>query len=196
MRHKQLLMLVSLTILCSLLLSACDLISGAVDEQDTDAIVQTAVAQTQVAIAVEQTAIAVEPEIEQAPLPTPSPSDTTEAIPAVSLTPTETQTPTPDSAIVHVDQNTNCREGPGIPYDILGALLIGENSQVIGQLSGGDYWVIENPDGPGVCWVWGFYATLEGPTGGLPYFTPPPSPTPTFTATITLTPTITWTPTP
>ena len=121
---------------------------------------------------------------------------TVEISPTISLTPTETQTPTPDFAQVHVDQNTNCREGPGIPYKILGALLIGEKGEVVGRLRDGDYWVIENPNRSGVCWIWGYYATLEGPVNEVPYLTPPPSPTPTFTPTITWTPTVTLTPTP
>src|SRR5512132_2711076 len=44
-----------------------------------------------------------------------------------TLTPTPTITLTPTSAVptVSVSENTNCRTGPGVVYDLVGALLIG-----------------------------------------------------------------------
>jgi hypothetical protein len=94
-------------------------------------------------------------------------------------------TPTLSTPQVHVDMDTNCRKGPGQIYDIVGSLLIGEIGNVVGRYMDGDYWVINNPDGRGECWIWGFYATLEGPLDVLPYYTPPPTPTPTVTPTLT-----------
>ncbi len=127
-------------------------------------------AQTETALAQNQnqeTPISSSPTAEQSATPT--------------LTPTVTETPTPSEVQVSVGRDTNCRKGPGTPYDILGGLLVGENSVVVGQWLGGNYWIIQNPDGLGDCWLWGQYATLEGPIDSLPAMTQPP--TPTFTPT-------------
>ena len=91
--------------------------------------------------------------------------------------------------MVTVSQNTNCRTGPGVVYDLIGGLLIGEKAEVVGKYSAGNYWIINNPDSSGTCWLWGQYATVTGNTAGLPEYTPPPTPTPTITPTPTFTPT-------
>jgi hypothetical protein len=89
--------------------------------------------------------------------------------------------------------DTNCRLGPGQVYDIVGGLLVGETGNVVGRYLDGNYWIINNPDGGGECWLWGYYATLEGPLDNLPYYTPPPTPTPTLTPTPVIEWTGTWT---
>jgi len=88
-----------------------------------------------------------------------------------------------------VSVNTNCRTGPGVVYDLIGALLVGEQAVVVGKYTAGNYWIINNPDSSGTCWLWGQYATVTGNTAGLPEYTPPPTPTPTSTPTPTVTPT-------
>jgi hypothetical protein len=95
-----------------------------------------------------------------------------------SPTPTITLTPTSSVPMVSVSVNTNCRTGPGVVYDLVGALLIGEQTVVIGKYTPGNYWIINNPDGVGICWLWGEYATVTGDTSGLPEYPPPPTPTP------------------
>jgi hypothetical protein len=109
-----------------------------------------------------------------------------------SVTPTQTQAPTafviltvtPLVAQISVSVPTNCRIGPGKAYPNAGALLVGETAQVFAGDPTGKYWYIANPDGPGeYCWVTGEFATLSGPTGSLPIFTPAPTPLPTFTET-------------
>lgn len=112
-----------------------------------------------------------------------------------TLTPTQTFTPTlaltftPLVPQISVSVPTNCRNGPGKVYQMVGALLVGEFAQVYGRDPTGKYWYIPNPDVKGqFCWVWGEYATLTGNTGFLPIFTPPPTPTPTLTPTSTFTP--------
>ena len=82
--------------------------------------------------------------------------------------------------MVGVSTNTNCRTGPGTIYDIVGALLVGEEAEVVGKGDWGNYWIIKNPDGAGECWLWSNYATVVGPTDGLTVYTPPPTPTPAF----------------
>jgi len=75
--------------------------------------------------------------------------------------------------------------GPGKVYDRVGALLVGEVTEVFGRDLVGNYWYVRNPDSNGgFCWLWGEYATLAGNIQALPVFTPPPTPTPVpaFTA--------------
>jgi hypothetical protein len=123
-----------------------------------------------------------------------TPTVTGTPVPANTLLPTNspTITPTFTSSIpmVSVSQNTNCRTGPGVVYDLIGALLVGEQAVVVGKFTPGNYWIINNLDAAGTCWLWGQYATVTGNTAGLPEYTPPPTPTPTYTPTATFTPTL------
>jgi len=81
--------------------------------------------------------------------------------------------------MISVSVPTNCRVGPGKVYDRVGALLVGEFTEVVGRNPVGNYWYVRNPDSDGdFCWLWGEYATLVGNTLALPVFTPPPTPTP------------------
>jgi hypothetical protein len=79
---------------------------------------------------------------------------------------------------VIVSKDTNCRTGPGVPYPSLGSLLTGETAVIVGRHAAGGYWIINNPDEPGTCWLWDEYATVTGATSCLPIIVPPPSPTP------------------
>jgi hypothetical protein len=85
-------------------------------------------------------------------------------------------TDTPSTPTVTVSSPTNCRAGPSTDYDLLYTLNVGETAEVVGKYSGGNYWVINNPDGGGNCWLWGEYATISGDTDNLPEMIPPPAP--------------------
>ena len=89
-------------------------------------------------------------------------------------------TPTPMTTGVElkVSVPTNCRVGPGKLYDKVSVLNPGKTVKVVGRHATADFWVVENPEGSGTCWVWGYYATLTGPTANLPVWDPPPTPTP------------------
>jgi len=93
-------------------------------------------------------------------------------------TPKADPTPTPTGVSLQVSVSTNCREGPGRAYEILGVLQPDKSVNVVARHGLADYWVIENPVGEGLCWVWGEYAKLTGPTADLPIWDPPPTPTP------------------
>jgi hypothetical protein len=141
----------------------------------------TAVAQTVVAVVAQsQVAPTLMPVIQVSATPsmtfTPGPP---------TLTPTETVTPspvftsTPLVPQITVSMATNCRVGPGKVYDRVGALLVGEVTEIYGRNVNGDYWYVRNPNvNGGFCWLWGEYATLTGNVSALPIFTPPPTPTP------------------
>jgi hypothetical protein len=110
----------------------------------------------------------------------PLPTATETQVSTATLTATITLTPTLSTPMVSVSVDTNCRIGPGEIYDYIGALLVGEQAEVVGQSMDGQYWIIKNPDASGECWLWGNYATVAGPVAALPKYTPPPTPTPTF----------------
>jgi hypothetical protein len=93
--------------------------------------------------------------------------------------PTPTVTPTQGPPMIRVSVDTNCRSGPGLIYEYLGALMTYENAEVLASSSLSGFWVIENPDNPGTeCWVGEQYATIEGDTSHLPVREPPPPPEP------------------
>jgi hypothetical protein len=187
---------VSLTmIILSIVILACAM--PAITLQDSGAI-STSAAQT-VIVGFTQVAVltVLSPAIQE-PTLTFTPESPTIAL-TPTETPTQTLTPTPIFTFtplvpqISVSVPTNCRNGPGKVYKMVGALLVGEVAQVYGRESTGKYWYIQNPDlSSGYCWVWGEYATLTGSTTFLPVYTPPPTPTPTFT----LVPTFTSTPSP
>jgi len=182
MNNKAMFFLLVMFLIFSFLVTSCDLLLG---EQDAENVAQTYVAQTEAAERLVQNSVAqtqlaqaddgTAPATEEAPTPSPQFSPTS------TQTPTETQTPMPQAPSVHVEVDTNCRSGPGSVYAREGGLLTGEKAEVVGRYDQADYWIIENPERTGECWLWGKYATLEGPTDDLPAYTQPPTPTPTFT---------------
>lgn len=134
-------------------------------------LIHTAVAQTLSAIHIQTARAGTD-----TPLPSPLPPTLT---PTVTLSPTPFFTETPSAPMISVSVNTNCRVGPGKVYDRVGALLVGETTEIFGRDRTGAYWYVANPDAPGgYCWLWGEYASLVGNTETLPVFTPPPTPTP------------------
>lgn len=152
--------------------------SPGVSTPDPNAI-NTMVAQTIVAIQVQSQVpgIPVTGIDTVTPLPTitPSPSPS----PTITLSPTPVFTSTPSIPVISVSVPTNCRVGPGKVYDRVGALLVGEYTQIYGRDLMGNYWYVANPDvAGGSCWLWGEYATVAGNIQALPIFTPPPTPTP------------------
>jgi uncharacterized protein YgiM (DUF1202 family) len=118
-------------------------------------------------------------------LETPTPLDT--ATP--EFTPTPGFTSTPSVPTVTVSVNTNCRSGPGTQYALTGGVNVGQSAVVVGKNTSTGYWIINNLNGSGTCWLWGQYATVSGNTANLPEYPIPPTPTPSSTPTlITLTP--------
>ena len=128
---------------------------------------------------------------EEGATPLPSTETATELVTA-----TTARTATSSVPMVPVSVNTNCRTGPGVIYDLVSALLVGQEAEVVARNADGNYWVIQNPGGSGTCWLWGFYATVEGPTASLPVWDAKPTPTPLPTNTFTPIPANTITPVP
>ena len=110
-----------------------------------------------------------------------------EQAPTLTLTltpiPESSSTPTPSVPMVKVSVDTNCRFGPGKDFEMLGALMVGEETEIIGRDPSSVYWYVKNPDQGGFCWLWGYYATTSGDISNLPVFTPMPTLTPSATPT-------------
>ena len=99
--------------------------------------------------------------------------------PTEIVTATLDVTPTPFLPHISVSELTNCRIGPGVSYQQVGVLPVGETVQVYARDPSGKFWYIQNPDRPNeFCWVWGEHAIVTGFTSILPVYTPAPTPTP------------------
>ncbi len=99
---------------------------------------------------------------------------TSTAAPAASPTPAATLTPSSVSASVMA--STDCRTGPGTAYSIVTNLNAGQTAIVVGQDQLDQYWLVDNPNGSGTCWLWGLYATVTGNSAAVPAVTAPAPP--------------------
>jgi hypothetical protein len=184
MKQMKWLTILLMIMISALVISGCAF-PGTGNGNNAENLAQTYVAQTDAA---QEDGEGADPatDVSQAPTdppPTPteappSPTPSATRSPTDTVVPTETMTPTPQTPKVHVETDTNCRTGPSDTYPYVGGLLVDEEAEVVGRYPGGDYWIVNNPDGTGECWLWGFYATVTGPTDDLPVYTQPPTPTP------------------
>lgn len=171
MSRKLVSKLIVLTVVFALLVSGCNLPGRSGGDLSAEEQAQTMIAET-------LAAGGTTPQVTNDSLPSPTITETIS--PTNTIEPTITLTATQDKPMVSVSVDTNCRSGPGKIFDYIGALLVGEKAEVVGQSMDGEYWIIKNPDRAGECWLWANYATVTGPTANLPKFTPPPTPTPVF----------------
>jgi hypothetical protein len=122
----------------------------------------------------------------------------------INFTPGITLPLTPDTAkpsfpYIILSAGTNCRTGPGMQYDIVGAYAASIKIPVLGKDPAGKYWVVETPfrnDTYPKCWLDGRFVKESGNLGNVqanpipstPTSTPkPPTATPTVTSTTTIT---------
>lgn len=171
-----------ITILVS---AACNLPGFSAGQPTLDII---AVQQKQQTIIAEMTQDAPERPSET-PSATPSPGTLYTATPSGSIPvtgvtpqpetpPTATLEPTVSTLIpmVTVSVDTNCRFGPHIVYDYLGAVMVGEKTEIIGRHPDGDWLLVNNPDKVGqTCWITMQYAEVSGNLNDVPV-----APLPTF----------------
>lgn len=131
--------------------------------------------------------------------PTAEPATATSEVGTTALvlaTELPTRTPLASSGdysypTIHSTVNTNCRSGPGMEYEVVGALMPDQKSEVHGISRAGGYWYILNPNGsPKYCWVWMDTTVVEGNTNYLPYIEIPPTPgtTPKISASVSVSP--------
>ncbi len=103
----------------------------------------------------------------------------------VPVQPTGTLPPPPATvAQLAATANVNVRKGPGVNYDILGVLLLGQKAEITGRNAEATWWQIKFPGAAGgVGWLSAAYASAEN-IGNVPVVAappPPPSPPPTPT---------------
>ena len=167
-------------ILLAVLLSGCNLPARAT----ATPIIDQSLAGTIVAATLEALQTRVPQDTPSMPLPTanvtdaavqnsPVPSTTPSPLPTMAAS--ATVTPTFSAPLLVFDSNTNCREGPGTNYKVVTVLSIGQKVVPVGVQ--GDYWIVNNPNGKGTCWVVTDFATPSGSTWTLATMTAPPSPT-------------------
>jgi hypothetical protein len=109
--------------------------------------------------------------------PTATPTDT--LTPEPTSTPTSTLSPTPEGAFALLSDDTHCRTGPLVVFELIDTVLTGQQVRILGRSPAGDYWYVTGPNGRD-CWMWGRYAVVSGDTTQVPVFTPPPTPTPSY----------------
>lgn len=96
--------------------------------------------------------------------------------PPASATPTPAPTLGPPYAIASV--NSNCRGGPLTLYDVLGYLIAGDRTRIRGRDQASNWWVVDQMDGSGTCWVANNLTEEEGDLSQVPIVLAPPTPTP------------------
>jgi uncharacterized protein YgiM (DUF1202 family) len=80
--------------------------------------------------------------------------------------------------VLSINENTNCRSGPGELYPVLLVLRAGQSVDIVGRSAEGNYWVVNRPDQSGTCWAWGEYATASGSIESVDRLAAPPTVTP------------------
>jgi hypothetical protein len=111
--------------------------------------------------------------------------DAGEGTPVAAITVTPKATLTGDGVIITSTEDTNCRKGPGVIYEIVGKLLVGQTTEVVARYQNGKFWLIKNPaDSTQTCWVWDETTRVTGNTASLPEATPPATPNVTLNLTI------------
>lgn len=74
--------------------------------------------------------------------------------------------------ILTVDDNTNCRTGPGTNYAKVTTIPAGTSVQVVARYGGGTYWIVNPPNVAENCWISGELGKVTGDTSTLPEVTP------------------------
>jgi hypothetical protein len=123
-------------------------------------------------------------------IPDVTPTASSTPTPVVTSTPTETPTPVPTVTAtmtscvpsVVAEENVNCRQGPGLFYEVLGVLMESELALAEGRNEDSTWWWIFNPDGAGHCWVSDASVMAYCGVESLPVIAAPPTPTYTPTA--------------
>jgi hypothetical protein len=137
------------------------------------------------------TVIANEMKQSQVVLPTSTAAEVTS--PTLEPTQAATQEPTsattPTGVWLILQDNTNCRVGPGSSFGYVTQINAGEKVEAVARNPFDNYYLVRNPNNPGTyCWLWSQYSTVTGNITTLPVLTPQPTPTPRITPTFTVPP--------
>lgn len=107
------------------------------------------------------------PIIEGSESPTPVPTGTTVEA-----------TPAPSGPVATVDDDLNIREGPGTEFDRIGGVTVGQEFDITGKSSDGEWWQIDFDGQSG--WISATYVTATN-AENVPVVESVPTPTPTST---------------
>jgi hypothetical protein len=76
-----------------------------------------------------------------------------------------------------VNEDSVCRTGPGLIYDIRTYINAGAAPILIGHIEGDDWYFVREPEFDAQCWVSSSVVSVSGDVDSLPEFTPEPTPT-------------------
>jgi hypothetical protein len=100
-------------------------------------------------------------------------------LPAASAAPMPQVAPTtPPPWWVEIYEDVNVRAGPGTDYDLIGTLIPGQSSEILGRSPAGNWLKIRyigGPDNEG--WVLRDFVRVMGDAPNMPTLVPPPTPT-------------------
>ena len=92
--------------------------------------------------------------------------------------PVNTVTPTYSVPLLTLREATNCRTGPGQPYEIVLTYQVNQILEIAGRYEPGNFWLVKSAESPtGTCWLWGEFADVVGSYWMVPSVTPPPTAT-------------------
>jgi len=95
-----------------------------------------------------------------------------------SPTATGTITPTYSVPMLTVREQTNCRTGPGLDYEVIFTYLPNKKLEIVGRYDPDNYWLVKSVESAGgVCWLWGEYVDVAGSYWVVSSVTPPPTAT-------------------
>jgi hypothetical protein len=98
---------------------------------------------------------------------------TASAAPLAQVAPT-----TPPPWWVEIYEDVNVRAGPGTDYDLIGTLIPGQSSEILGRSPAGNWLKIRYIGGPdNTGWVLREFVRVMGDAPNMPTIVPPPTPT-------------------
>jgi RNA polymerase sigma-70 factor (ECF subfamily) len=93
-------------------------------------------------------------------------------------TATQTTTATLGPPMATGNENSNCRFGPSVDYDVVSYLLKDQSAPIDGRNAEWTWWWIKKQDGYGHCWVSDSQVMVSGDTSMVPIINSPPTSTP------------------
>jgi len=81
-------------------------------------------------------------------------------------------TPVPSAATFTLNEDTNCRKGPGTNFALVTTVPSGMSVQLVARYADADFWVVAPPGLSEVCWISGEFGTASGNFESLPVVTP------------------------
>ncbi len=172
-------LLLFILITTSLLLTACSSPNPAHATETQTQVIQPTQTVAATAPSTNTPALTATPPPTNTPLPTqaftPTQPPAATATPTTAATLANTPTAVPASPTALVKENTNCRSGPSADYPLVVVFLSGESVKIVSKTTMDSYVLVEDPNNPGQsCWLWIYYATINGDLSSLPVATPPP----------------------